>query len=259
MMKARDIAQIIEQYAPLSLQEEWDNAGFCIGDPDQLVSSLLVGFDCTASLIEEAIEKNADMVITHLPLIFGGIKTISPNNDLGRAIITAIKHDIVVYSAHTNIDKVITGVSGQMANRLNLNDIKILDEDKFDANVGLGVVGTLQQPLSPCDFVDLVKNAFSLKMVRSSKPTTKQICKVALCGGSGRSLVQKAKDIGADAYICGDMTYHDFVSDNDLMIIDIGHYESEIDIVKIFYNIVKEKFPTFAVQMAENKNLVYYF
>ena len=105
-MKAKEVAAIIEEFAPLSLQEGWDNAGFSVGDSNQEVTSVLVALDCTPELILEAVELGANMIITHHPLIFGGVKKITFDNVVGRSIQLAIQNNIVLYSAHTNADKV---------------------------------------------------------------------------------------------------------------------------------------------------------
>lgn len=257
-MKAREIASVIEAFAPLSYQESWDNSGFCIGSPSDEVHSILIGFDCTPALIDEAIEKGADMIITHHPLIFCPVKKISADNTLGEMIIKAIKNNIVIYASHTNMDKVIEGVSGRMALRLYLKDVEILEKGEYGE--GLGVVGNLTTPLCTEDFIAFVKKAFDLKSVRISQPINKMIKRVALCGGAGKSLIGNAVDSGADIFITGDLSYHNFLTDNGFMVMDIGHFESEIDIVKTFYDILKEKIPTFAVQIEKkNNNLVYYY
>lgn len=257
-MKASDIASVIEQFAPIALQESWDNSGFCIGDPAQEVHSLMIGFDCTPSLVQQAVAEGADMIITHHPLIFGGISKISSSDMVGRTIIAAIKNGIVIYSCHTNMDKVIGGVSGQMARRLSLQDVKVLDRDVNGC--GLGAIGTLPHPVDAETFLKMVKEAFSLKTLRSSHPIDRPIGRVAMCGGSGRSLIDIALTEKADAYISADISYHDFYCNDDFMIVDIGHYESEIDIVKTIYDIVREKIPTFAVQIAKkNINPVFYY
>ena len=106
-MKARDIIKAIEEFAPLSIQEGWDNSGLCVGSPEDEVSSVLLGLDCTEKLIDEAIECGADMIVTHHPLIFSGLKKISPEDQTGAAVIKAIKAGICIYAAHTNADKVI--------------------------------------------------------------------------------------------------------------------------------------------------------
>ena len=128
-MKVKDIIQVIEDFAPLSIQEGWDNSGLCVGSPEDEATSVLIGLDCTEKLVDEAIECGADMIITHHPLIFSGLKKINPEDSTGAAVIKAIKAGICIYAAHTNADKVIAGVSGAMAARLGLTDVEILDED----------------------------------------------------------------------------------------------------------------------------------
>ena len=153
-MKVKDIAACIEEFAPLSLQEEWDNSGLSIGSPEDEVHGVLVGFDCTPELIDEAVEKGADMVITHHPLIFRGLKKIDGNDPVTRAVMRAIKSGVAVYAAHTNADKVPDGVSGAMAARLGLTGISILDED--GEGTGLGIVGDLPEALPAEEDVGMV-------------------------------------------------------------------------------------------------------
>ena len=142
-MKARDIINVIEEFAPLSIQEKWDNSGLCIGSPDADVTSVLIGLDCTPELVDEAVECGADMIVTHHPLIFSGLKKISPEDQVGAAVIKAISNGISIYAAHTSADKVIAGVSGAMAAKLGLENVRILDED--GEGTGLGVVGDLPE------------------------------------------------------------------------------------------------------------------
>ena len=158
--KVKDITAVIEQFAPLSIQENWDNSGLCIGSPEAPVTSILLGLDCTPELVDEAIACGADMIVTHHPLIFSGLKKITPENIVGEAVIKAIKAGISIYAAHTNADKVIAGVSGAMAARLGLKNVQILDED--GEGTGLGVVGDLPEPISAEEAIALVKGRFSL-------------------------------------------------------------------------------------------------
>jgi dinuclear metal center YbgI/SA1388 family protein len=258
-MKVKDIVEALEQFAPLSIQEGWDNSGLCIGAPGDEVHGVLVGFDCTPELIDEAVEKGCDMVVTHHPLIFSGLKKISPEDPVGAAVIKAIKHGISIYAAHTNADKVMAGVSGAMAQKLGLTDVQILDED--GEGTGLGVVGNLPQPLVAEQMVALVKEKFKLQMLKSSKPLEGEISRVAMCGGSGSSLIGAAKKSGAQLYISGDISYHNYFTADGFMIMDIGHYESEIEIVNILFSLIKKNFPTFAVRITQNinSNPIYYF
>ena len=257
--KVKDVTKVIEEFAPLSIQEKWDNSGLCIGSPDAPVSSVLFGLDCTPELVDEAIGCGADMIVTHHPLIFSGLKKISPDDMIGEAVFKAIKAGISIYAAHTNADKVIAGVSGAMAAKLDLHDVEILSED--GEGTGLGVVGELAQPMTAQQLVEMVKERFELKTVKASKPVEGEITKVALCGGSGSSLISAAKAAGAQLYISGDISYHNFFTPEGFMLMDIGHYESEIEIVDILFSLVKKNFPTFAVRITQNmhSNPIYYF
>ena len=149
-MKVRDITSVIESFAPLSIQEGWDNSGLVIGSQEQEVHGVLLGFDCTPELVDEAARCGADMIVTHHPLIFGGIKRISPEDPVGLAILKAAAAGIAVYAAHTTADKVLAGVSGAMARRLGLEDIQILVEEP--GGYGLGAVGNLPQPMDVREF-----------------------------------------------------------------------------------------------------------
>ena len=258
-MKVKDIIEVIEEFAPLSLQEGWDNSGLCIGSPEDPVTSVLFGLDCTPELVDEAVACGADMIVTHHPLIFSGLKKISPDNKVGEAVIKAIKAGISIYAAHTSADKVIAGVSGAMAARLGLENVRILDED--GDGTGLGVVGDLPHPLTSDEAVALVKERFGLEMMKTSRPLEGMISRVAMCGGSGGSLIGAAMRSGAQLYISGDISYHNFFTADGFMIMDIGHYESEIEIVDILFSLIKKNFPTFAVRITQNiySNPIFYF
>ena len=257
--KVKDVTKVIEEFAPLAIQEKWDNSGLCIGSPDAPVSSVLFGLDCTPELVDEAIECGADMIVTHHPLIFSGLKKILPEDMVGEAVIKAIKAGISIYAAHTNADKVIAGVSGAMAAKLALQNVEILSED--GEGTGLGVVGDLPEPMTAQQMVAFVKDRFGLQAMRTSKLIDGEIKKVALCGGSGGSLISAAKAAGAQLYLSGDISYHNFFTPEGFMLMDIGHYESEIEIVDILFSLVKKKFPTFAVRITQNmhSNPIYYF
>ncbi len=253
-MKAKEIAAVLEEFAPLATQEAWDNAGLCIGSPEAEVHAVLVGFDCTEALVREAIDRGADMIVTHHPLIFGGLKTIDPDNPVGAAVWMAVRHDIVVYAAHTNADKAAEGVNALMAARLDMVDPEPLDES------GLGMIGLLPAPMSGRDFCAYVKECFSLRTLRCSAPV-EEVWRVATSCGAGSSFADAAFRQGADAFVTGDVSYHHFFVPQGRMILDIGHYESEVEIVGKFVSILRKKLPTFAVYTTElkNNNPIYYF
>ncbi|MBE6240426.1 MAG: Nif3-like dinuclear metal center hexameric protein [Bacteroidales bacterium] len=258
-MKVKDIISVIEEFAPLSIQEGWDNSGLCVGSPDDEVNGVLVALDCTPELIDEAVACGADMIVTHHPLIFSGLKRISPDTQTGLAVMKAVKAGISIYAAHTNADKVIAGVSGAMAARIGLTDVEILQKD--GDGTGLGVVGNLPEPISAGDAVTLLRGRFNLKAMRTSRPLDGMITRVAMCGGSGGSLIAEARKAGAQLYVSGDISYHHFFTESGFMLVDIGHYESEIGIVDILFSLIKKNFPTFAVRITQNinSNPIYYF
>ena len=258
-MKVKDIIMVIEDFAPLSIQEGWDNSGLCVGSPEDEVTSVLLALDCTPELVDEAVSCGADMIVTHHPLIFSGLKKISPDDMVGEAVIKAIRSGISIYAAHTSADKVLEGVSGAMAAKLGLVNVTVLDED--GEGTGLGAVGDLPQPMTAEQAVALVKDRFALKAMKTSRPSDGMISRVAMCGGSGGSLIKAARKAGAQLYISGDISYHNFFTSDGFMIMDIGHYESEIEIVDILFSLIKKNFPTFAVRITQNinSNPIYYF
>ena len=258
-MKVKDIIKVIEDFAPLSIQEGWDNSGLCVGSPEDEVTSVLLALDCTPELVDEAVSCGADMIVTHHPLIFSGLKKITPDDQVGAAVIKAIRAGISIYAAHTNADKVLEGVSGAMAARLGLLNVQVLADE--GEGTGLGAVGDLPQPLTSQQAIELVKERFGLKCLKASKPVDGLISRVAVCGGSGGSLIGAARKSGARLYISGDISYHNYFTHEGFMIMDIGHYESEIEIVDILFSLIKKNFPTFAVRITQNinSNAIYYF
>jgi len=259
-MKVRDVTEVLEQFAPLRIQEDWDNSGLCIGSFENEVKGILLGFDCTPELIDEAIEKGANMVITHHPLIFRGLKKIYPEDPVGLAVMKAIKANISIYAAHTTADKVIEGVSGAMARRLGLNNIEVLDKEP-DGN-GLGAVGYLPEAMDSVEAINYVKKAFNLKVARVSKPISGKISRIAMCGGAGADMIKDAMAAGAQLYISGDISYHNFFTREGFMVMDIGHFESEVEIVGILMSLLRKNFTNFAIHISENlnnSNPVYYF
>ncbi|HBG53426.1 MAG TPA: Nif3-like dinuclear metal center hexameric protein [Rikenellaceae bacterium] len=253
---AADIIEVLEQWAPWELQEEWDNSGLCIGNPATPVSGILVCLDCTPEVVEEAISGGLNMIISHHPLIFKGLKSLKDTTPVERTVARAIRGNLVVYSIHTNADKIMDGVSGAMGRALNLQNISILAPEsclnRDAAPCGLGVVGDLEQPMLTEDFFNLLKTTFSLQHFKASVPFQRQVSRIALCGGSGSSLIPYALRSGAGVYVSADFNYHSyFETVPQIMLADIGHYESEAGVQDQIVNQLIKKFPTFAVRKTE--------
>ena len=260
-MYIKEIISLIEDYAPLKFQASFDNSGLLCGNPERELTSILLCIDVTEEVIKEAIDKGHNLIISHHPLIFSGLKHITPATYVERCVIDAIRHDITIYAAHTNMDVVSNGVSGRMADKLDLYHRQILqpEGDPMDGN-GFGIIGELQQPVESMAFLQQVKEIFRCDRLRYTTPHTPFIQRVAVCGGAGASFFKQALAGQADIYISGDFKYHDFfLTENRIMIADIGHYESEQFTKEIFYEILTKKISKFAVQFSEiNTNPIKY-
>ena len=260
-MYIKEIISLIEEYAPLKFQASFDNSGLLCGNPERELTSILLCIDVTEEVIKEAIDKGHNLIISHHPLIFSGLKHITPATYVERCVIDAIKHDITIYAAHTNMDVVANGVSGRMADKLDLYHRQILqpEGDPMDGN-GFGIIGELQQPVESMAFLQQVKEIFRCDRLRYTTPHTPFMQRVAVCGGAGASFFKQALAGQADIYISGDFKYHDFfLTENRIMIADIGHYESEQFTKEIFYEILTKKISKFVVQFSEiNTNPIKY-
>ncbi len=364
-MTINEVTRFLETIAPLSLQEGYDNAGLLTGSPVWECTGIITSLDVTEAVILEAAEKNCNLVVAHHPIIFGGLKKINGKNYVEKAIIAAIKNDIAIYATHTNLDNVLQGVNGKIADMLGLINRQVLlpkpgllkklvvfvpvaqaaavrnaifgagaghignysecsfnsngtgtykagegsvpfagnvgvqhseeeikvevifpawlqqaiiqamvkehpyEEVAYDiialdnvlGNAGSGLLGELPEPMVETSFLEQVKTAFGLKLIRHTPLLDKRVKKVAICGGAGSFLTKAAKAAGAHFYITGDVKYHEFFdADNQLVLADIGHYESEQFTINLLFDVLQEKFPTFAVlKTGVNTNPVHYF
>ncbi|MDE6878919.1 MAG: Nif3-like dinuclear metal center hexameric protein [Odoribacter sp.] len=258
-MQVRDLTSVIENYAPLSLQESYDNAGLICGSLDNEVSSVLLCTDVTEAVIDEAIAGNFNLIISHHPLSIQPLKNLLPDNWIKRCLIRAIKNDLNIYAAHTNMDAVLKGVSGKIADKLELTEREILEKNA-DLHTGFGLVGELPQAVAAREFLEKVKSIFHCGVIRHTALCKPQVKRIAVCGGSGAFLIRQAISAGADLYITGDVKYHDFFNtENRLILADIGHYESEQYTKEIFYELVTKKISKFAVQFSKvNTNPINY-
>ncbi|MCW3076557.1 MAG: NGG1p interacting factor [Bacteroidetes bacterium] len=364
-MTIQEIISEIEMFAPLNYQEDYDNSGLITGSKVTKASGVLLSLDCIESVVDEAIENNCNLIISHHPIVFSGIKKLTGDNYIERTLIKAIKNDIAIYAAHTNVDNVVNGVNYKIAEKLGLKNLKIMapkhsllkklvtyvpethhqrvleslfaagcgnignydscsfnlkgtgtfkgneltnpflgtpgklsveqeirvetvfetgkeptvlkalleshpyEEPAFDiyqlANklhtVGSGLTGELETALEEEDFLKLVKKVLNGNCLKYTNKTGKMVKKVALCGGSGRFLLKNAINSGSDAFVTSDFKYHEyFDADGKILLIDAGHFETEQFTPEIFYDIIRNKFPTFAIRLSKIKtNPVNYF
>lgn len=254
----RDIIDTIEAAAPRRLQEGFDNTGLQCGRLDRPCTGVLLCVDLTDVIVHEAIDRGCNLIITHHPLLFHAIKSVTGEGRVQRALVEAVRHDITVYSCHTSIDNAPAGISHRMGAMLGLTGISTL-EDKTDRDlgpIGSGIIGTLPEPLTPLQLVEKVKATFGSPVARCSDPDKlgegMMIERVALCGGAGSFLIDRAEELGADAFITSDTKFNVFLDcAAEIFLVDIGHFESEECAKGIFYHIITKKFPTFAVYKSE--------
>jgi dinuclear metal center YbgI/SA1388 family protein len=361
----RDIASVLEQKAPLAWQESYDNSGLLLGNPNDAVEGILCTLDVTEQVLEEALQKNCNLIVAHHPIIFSALKKINGKNSVERILLKAIKAGIAVYAAHTNLDNYRKGVNHLICEKLGLKHTSILapatgklqklvvyvpdahaqplgdalfaagaghignyNECSFqvhgtgtfrpmegsrpflgeqgkrhsemesqmeflvpqhltqvvlaamkqahpyeevaydliplnntDRYTGAGMTGSWEQPLSLEELLDRVARTFACKTLRHTASVTDAYSRVAVCGGSGSFLLKDAIAAGAQVFVTADYKYHQFFdADNQILIIDIGHYESEQYTPALLKEMIVEKFPTFAVHLSEtNTNPIHYY
>jgi dinuclear metal center YbgI/SA1388 family protein len=252
-MQIREISDYLESIAPLSLQEEYDNSGLLIGSYEQQVESALITLDVTPEIVKEAIDKKCGLIISHHPLIFRGLKRITGQTYVEKAVALAIKNDIAVYAIHTNLDNVLkNGVNGKIAEKLGLQGVEVLSPSGDEPGRGSGVVGGLPHLHSEKEFLEHLRDSMELKMIRHTPLTGQKVQKVAVCGGSGSFLLPRAMAAGAQFFVSADFKYHDFFNaEGRIVIADIGHFESERFTMDLLADLMRIKFPTFAPHLTE--------
>lgn len=251
-MKVADVIASIEEFAPLHTQEPWDHSGLQVGDFTAEVTAALLCVDVTEAVIAEAVERGCNLIIAHHPLLFHGLHAITGATPIERCVLMALRHNIAIYSSHTPMDKWAGGVSARMAQCLGLVHPVILSPDTSDAQRGLGILADLPTPQSADHFIRHIQTTFHAPMLRHTHFNPQRVIKrVALCGGSGSEFISLAQSKGADLYLSADFKYHDFfVDESQIILVDIGHYESEQCVKDLFFEIISKKIPTFALYYA---------
>ncbi|NIA05991.1 MAG: Nif3-like dinuclear metal center hexameric protein [Proteobacteria bacterium] len=226
----QDILNIIETLAPANLAEPWDNVGLMIGSPAGPVTSILLGLDPTAALLDEAGSLNADLAITHHPVIFHPLKSISLDQPDGRFIQQALIRKINVISCHTNLDSTVNGVSDTLAGQLGLDDVTVLVAGgKTDKTCGLGRIGDYSAPISAAEFVRRLKETCHPPWLLTAGPRPEKISRVAVCGGSCSEYAEIALRSGAQVFVTAEVKHSvaRWAEQAGLWIIDAGHYATE--------------------------------
>ncbi|RDY58193.1 Nif3-like dinuclear metal center hexameric protein [Flagellimonas nanhaiensis] len=364
-MTVRDIAKKLEELAPLQHAEEFDNVGLLVGNPDMQVRGVLVTLDTLENVVDEAIEKKCNLIVSFHPILFKGLKKITGSSYVERVVLKAISNDIAIYSMHTALDNSNMGVNAKICEVLGIKNPKILipkqktikklvtyvpnseaekvrsalfeagagdigqysncsfsiegtgsfkagedanptlgeigkvhleketqinviysfereknilkalfeshpyeevayeisSLDNTQQNIGMGMVGILEQGMEEEAFLSLVKDKMNAPVVRHSKLLEKKVNTVAVLGGSGAFAISAAKRAKADIFITADVKYHQFYeAENELVIADIGHFETEQFTKDLLVDYLTKKIPNFAIILSESiTNPINYF
>jgi dinuclear metal center YbgI/SA1388 family protein len=262
-MKIKEITNYIEELAPLHYAESFDNVGLLVGNYETEITGLLVTLDTLEDTVDEAIASNCNLIVSFHPIIFSGLKKLNGNTYVERVVLKAIKNSIAIYATHTALDNVKNGVSGKICNVLGLQNIEMLVPKTNSITkepIGMGMIGDLPHEMNETDFLRFVKSTMKTDCIRHSELIKKPVRKVAVLGGSGSFAIQNAIDLKADAYISADFKYHDFFkAEKQLLLADIGHYESEQFTKNLLVEYLTKKITNFAIILSEKStNPIYY-
>ena len=260
-MKIREVVDALERFAPLPLQESFDNAGLQVGLTEAEVSGALLCLDVTEMVVDEAVALGCNLIVSHHPLIFHALKHITYENDVQRAVAKALTNGITVVSMHTNMDNARGGVNFKIAEKMDLGGCRFFAGKTVDGiECGSGVIGTLPEGVAADDFVIMLKRTFDVECVECNQLLRRPIKTVAVCGGAGSFLLGDAIAEGADAFVTGEMHYHQYFGhEQEIQIGVMGHYQSEQYTKEIFYSIIREMFPSLSVSMTSvNTNPIKY-
>lgn len=247
-MEIRELIQKLEEKYPFDLQEEWDNSGLQVGNPENDLKGVVISLDLEEESIDLAIENKANLIITHHPYLFNPTNSIDFRDSFYNRLLKCIKNDITVYAFHTNLDIAEGGVNDNLARILGLEEVRSLEIGK---DLGLGRFGKIK-PTSASEFLRFAKDKLDAENIIAYGGIDKKIEKIALCGGAGASLIEDAISLSCDLIITGDVKYHEAMdlSNKGIIIGDVGHFASENHIIykleKEIEEIIGEKVYTFS-------------
>lgn len=260
MIKHQDVIETLERFAPLPLQESYDNAGLQCGVTEAETSGVLLCLDVTEAIVKEALLRGCNLIVAHHPLLFHPLRCVSNRSQAERCVRMAICADIAIYAAHTNLDNAPRGVNYKMAEKLGLQGPYTFLEPKEGTAGGSGLLGQLARPSSAKSFLRRVKRTFRSGCLLHNEPLKRPVQRVALCGGAGDFLLDRAIAAGADAFVTGEMHYHVYFGHNQQIQIAVaGHYETEQFTMELLRDIIKAEHPDLLVELTDERtNPIYY-
>lgn len=255
-MRCKEILDKLETLSPCSFAEKWDNVGLLAGRYDKEVHTVMLALDATDSVVEEAVQKGVDLLVTHHPLIFSARKSVTDGDFIGRRLVRLLQSDISYYAMHTNFD--VMGMADAAADEIGLSDRQVLEVTYEDdiSREGIGRVGRLPVPMTLEECAVYVKRSFALETVRVFGGRESQIRIAAISPGSGKSVIGSAVRAGAQVLITGDIDHHEGIDAvaQGLAVIDAGHYGVEKIFVPYMEEFLRRECARLTVLRAREKN-----
>lgn len=256
-MNVKDIVEILNEKFPMDTAEGWDNIGLLVGDEHAVVNKVILAVDPVRPVLNEALTTGAELIITHHPLMFSPIKTITRDTFDGRIISTILENKLNLCAMHTNLDFYEKGLNHMAAKQLNLADVKTLIPHDSVSGAGIGKIGTLPfaVPISLESLGEYVKKAFKADSVKIAGTPNADVHKVAIVTGSGMDYVDAAIEQGADVLVTGDIKYHAAIEavERGLYLIDAGHFDTEKMVINLFEKILSAKLKAEGVEIIKSK------
>lgn len=255
-MNCNDVMKILEKHSPTGFAKEWDNVGLLAGRTDKDVHRIMIALDAVDDIVDQAVEMQADMLITHHPLLFRPFSRITNQDFIGSRLIRLIQNDISYYAMHTNFD--VMGMAELSAERLKLANTSVLEPvtKEGEKEEGIGRIGRLPRKMKLADLAEYVKQCFGLEYVIVSGNQEQEFECAAISTGSGGSMVAEAIEAGVEVLITGDMDYHMAIDANaqGMAIIDAGHYGTEIMFTDYLSEYLKCECPQLEIMVAAQTN-----
>jgi len=258
-LKVKTIENIMQQFAPTKLKEDYDNVGLMVGDKEMVVTKILIALDCTMDVIHEAKDKGCNFILTHHPLLFVKPKTITTGSLVGKKIIELIKCGMNVYASHTNLDSAEGGLNDIATEILGYNKYKIIEPsknmDSDEGYAGLGRLVILDESIRLLELCENVKKMYGADFIRYVGHDNDLIKSIAIINGSGEDFFYESIKLGADCIITGDTKYHGAcdLSEENIALIDAGHFATEWIPFKIF----GEKFKNYLLDNGYENEVIF--
>lgn len=262
MTTVADVQRAVEALWPAATAEDWDAVGLIAGDPEDEVSRILLAVDAVGATAAEAIERGADLLLVHHPLLLRGVSSVAATTPAGRVITRLVRERVALLAAHTNADAVDRGTSGELAAMLRLEGAEPIVVNRVDEAKGLGRVGDLPEAVALSGLARTIAELLPTVAggVRVAGDPERSVRRVAICGGAGDSLLREAAVLGADVYITSDLRHHPasdarerHAAGEGPALIDVSHWASESLWLRPAAEQLRAALPGVAVEVSETR------